>query len=197
MSVFPPPGFDFVSPPRREASVPPLAPASLSLSSVLPSSPTRQVTRSAQLVPPPPSRVEYCSDGKATPVPDPFPNFNVPPLLPPPFLVVPDHSNLPINTPLPVLSPHHNDSSFPLWHPQAPPPIPQVIGGRFHTLLDEPPASLPPPTSVLLRPTHVPSGGRCEGTSMKCPLADSPHTSTHEGEDRLALPPRPHNRKPL
>jgi hypothetical protein len=69
----------------------------------------------------------------------PFPDFPPSPIsplpLPPPFPSSLDSKSLPLTSPLPVLSPLHNDSSFPLWSPVAQPPIPQIIGGAFSAFI--------------------------------------------------------------
>jgi hypothetical protein len=106
--------------------------------------------------------------------------------------------------PLPPLTTSVGTAGAPL---ALPPPILPSPASFFHQEEPDPPPTIarrthyshpaPPPTSVL-RPTHVPSGGRCEGAPLRCPLADSPHTSPHEGEDRLVLPPpSPPSQTPL
>jgi len=82
-----------------------------------------------------PPRWDYHSDGSLSQLSS-FPNFSTPLPPPPPFPSSLDSQSLPLTSPLPVLSPLHNDSSFPLWSPVAPPPIPQIVGGAFSAFVD-------------------------------------------------------------
>jgi hypothetical protein len=78
-----------------------------------------------------PPRWDYHSDGTLSQTSS-FPNFHAPlPLFPSSL----DSQYLPLTASLRVLSPLHNDSSFPLWSSVAPPPNPKMIGGAFNAFV--------------------------------------------------------------
>ena len=109
------------SPPSPQSILPPLTSAS--------SPPSHMMSHHI------PTRWDHHSDGSLSRLSS-FPNFSTPLPLPPPFPSSLDSHSLPLTSPLPVLSPLHNDSSFPLWSPVAPPPIPQIVGGAFSAFVD-------------------------------------------------------------
>jgi hypothetical protein len=97
-------------------------------------SPSSQPFPSHMMSRPLPPRWDHHSDGSFSRLSS-FPNFSTPLPSPPPFPSSLNSKSLPITSSLPVLSPLHNDSSFPLWSPVAPPPIPQMIGDAFDTFV--------------------------------------------------------------